>query len=183
MPQGPCCLSTLSWRTQILSHEHSNFGIQLLTYTMGDRVMMAKFLGQVDMEFAGLARYLVELEEQEMRWATRQRIRWTNVWLVRRPLHCQYEALMAELELDDSQAFLQFMPVDVATFHDILARNEGRSPSSPGPKLSFILRYLATTTETSGSASEWSTSPFQSSLLRCVGLWLMSWNQSLSSFP
>lgn len=78
MPQGPCSLFNLSWMTQVLSPEDSILLIQLQTYTMGDRVMMAKFLGQVDMELAGLARDLVELEEleeQEMREDRRQR-RW-----------------------------------------------------------------------------------------------------------
>lgn len=123
---------------------------------MGDRVMMAKYFGQVDMELAGLARDLVELEEleeQERREDRRQRRWWTRDWLLRRPLHGQYEALMAELELEDPQTFQQFLRLDVATFHDILARIEGRitkqttyfrRPISPGLKLAFTLRYLAT---------------------------------------
>ena len=118
--------------------------------------MVAKYLGQVDMELAGLARDLVELEEleeQERREDRRQRRWWTRDWLLRRPLHGQYEALMAELELEDPQAFQEFLRLDVATFHDILARIEGRitkqttyfrRPISPGLKLVFTLRYLAT---------------------------------------
>jgi len=87
-----------------LSPEASILLLQLHTYTLGDRVMMVKYLGQVDMELAGLARDLVELEElekQEMREDRRQGRWWTRDWLLRRPLHGQYEALMAELELED----------------------------------------------------------------------------------
>ena len=114
---------------------------------------MAKYLGQVDMELAGLARDLVELEEleeQERREDRRQRRWWTRDWLLHRPLHGQYEALMAELKMEDPQGFQQFLRVDVATFHDILARIEGRitkqttyfrRPISPGLMLAFTGNY------------------------------------------
>ena len=60
---------------------------------------------------------------------------------------------MAELKFEDPQAFQQFLRVDVATFADLLSRIEGRitkqttafrCPVSPGVKLAFTLRYLAT---------------------------------------
>ncbi len=58
----PAVCLTWTLRTQVLSPEDSILHIQQHTYTMGDRVMVAKYLGQVDMELAGLARDLVELE-------------------------------------------------------------------------------------------------------------------------
>ena len=63
------------------------------------------------------------------------------------------EALMAELKFEDPQAFQHFLRVDVATYADLLSRTEGRitkqttafrCPVSPGVKLAFTLRYLAT---------------------------------------
>ncbi|XP_053390910.1 putative nuclease HARBI1 [Mercenaria mercenaria] len=123
---------------------------------MGDKVTIAKFLCQINTELVRLARNLVDLEdleEQEKRENRIQRRWWTRDWLLLRPIHGQYEALMAELQVEDHQVFQQFLRVDVATFYDILARIEGRItkqitalryPISPALKLAFTLRYLAT---------------------------------------
>ena len=127
-----------------------------MTAKMVDTVSMIRCLGHVNCELGCLAQNLVEieeLEELERREGRRSRRWWSRKWLLRRPIHGQYDTLMAELQLEDRETFKRFLRVDVATFQDILARIEGkitkqttsfRDPISPGLKLAFTLRYLAT---------------------------------------
>lgn len=145
MPQGPCSLSNLSWRTQIFSPEGSFLLIQLQTYTKGERIMMAKFLGQVDMEVAGLTRDLMELEEleeQEMREDRRQRRCWTREWLLCGPLHCHYEPGLSAVHACRC-GHLPFHPgPDRGEDHQ--TDNLFQAPHLSKAKLLFTLWYLAT---------------------------------------
>lgn len=110
-----------------------------------------------EVQLVAVGRALVELQELEELQEERRRNRRPRRWWVRpmyvnRPIHGHYHALMEELRLQDPQTFKEFLRVDVPTFYDILARIEGRitkqttkmrEPISPGMKLAFTLRFLA----------------------------------------
>ena len=50
----------------------------------------------------------------------RKQRRWrTSDWLLLRTIHGQYEALMAELRLENAEAFKNFVRVDVQMFQEL----------------------------------------------------------------
>ena len=78
---------------------------------------------------------------------------WQRNWLERRPLHGQYERLMAELRMEDIASFRSFVRMDPQMFQELCARLgpriEGtdtwmRKALSPELKLAITLRHLAT---------------------------------------
>ena len=123
---------------------------------MVDIILIVKFLIPENVELASFARDMWDLEllqEQERRENRKPRRWWTRDWLLRTPIYGQYEALTAELKFEDPKAFQHFLRVDVATYADLLSRIKGRitkqtaafrCPVSPGVKLAFTLRHLAT---------------------------------------
>ena len=81
---------------------------------MIDRLLNVKFLLHV--ELASLARDMSDLEvlqEKERRENRKPLKRWTRDWLLWGPIYGQYEALMSELKFEDTQAFQQFLRVDM----------------------------------------------------------------------
>ena len=58
--------------------------------------MLAIYWLELDIDMAQNVRAMVELLEYERRGDQRQRRWWTRDWLLRRPVHGHYEALMAD---------------------------------------------------------------------------------------
>ena len=88
---------------------------------------------------------MVELLEDRLRGDRRQKRWWTKDWLRRRPIHGQYDALMA--------AFKNFPRIDLQMFQELLQvvgrmimKNITwyRQSIEPGVRLADTLRYLAT---------------------------------------
>lgn len=57
---------------------------------------------------------------QDQRRVRRQRRWWTRDWLLRRPIHGQYEALMSEMYAEDPSAYRNFVQVDPLMFQELL---------------------------------------------------------------
>ena len=83
----------------------------------------------------------------------KQRGWWTRDWLLLRTIHGHYEALMAELRLENLEEFNNFVRVDVQIFQELLhvlgeritkKRTWSRQTIDPGLRLAITLRYLAT---------------------------------------
>ena len=117
------------------------------------RSRILRVLHEQNVQMLALAHAAVDLEQLEARQQRRRRRWWVRPIYVSRPLHGHYDCLMQELHLDDHTTFKEFLRVDEATFHDLLARVEvritrqttnARLPISPGMKLAFTLRFLAT---------------------------------------
>jgi len=98
-----------------------------------------------------------EKEDRRRRAARRttrqQRTQWVRQWLLRRPMHGQYEKLMHELTTEDQSGFKNFLRMDPDIFIELLHRVGPRIEKQdtffrkalpPGLKLAVILRYLAT---------------------------------------
>jgi len=66
----------------------------------------------LDIDMAQNARAMVELLEDRLRGDRRQKRWWTRDWLLRRPIHGEYEALMAELSVENPAAFNNFVRKD-----------------------------------------------------------------------
>lgn len=78
---------------------------------------------------------------------------WVRPWLLRRPLHGQFEQLMVELREEDVGAFRNFVRMEPAMFQELAARvgpriakkdTWWRKALDPGLKLAITLRHLAT---------------------------------------
>ncbi|XP_048247699.1 putative nuclease HARBI1 [Haliotis rufescens] len=113
---------------------------------------MIRFWAVVNKELLCYAQCIMQFEEDEEKQRKKRRW-WGRDWLLRRSIHGQYDALMAELQLEDPEAFVNFLRLDIATFHELLAsvedrltknRTRWRDPVSPGLKLAVTLRFLAT---------------------------------------
>ena len=120
---------------------------------MGDRRQLVNLFALQNAELLGHARDLRQLEEEEERQERRQRRWWTREWLLRRPIHGQYDAPLQELRIENPEAFTHFLRMYMACFHYLLTRVEDhlnptpsnwRQPVSPGLKLALTLRFLAT---------------------------------------
>ena len=94
-----------------------------------------------------------EIEAYDRRKRRRKRRMWVRGWVLRRPLHGQYEVLMRELELEDEAAFRNFLRMEPATFQEIVDRvgprirrqdTNCRRALEPGLRIAITLRHLAT---------------------------------------
>ena len=74
----------------------------------------------LDIDIAQNARAMVELLEDRLRGDGRRKRWWTMDWLLRRPIHGQYEALMAELSVENPAAFNNFLRIDLQMFQELL---------------------------------------------------------------
>lgn len=108
---------------------------------------------ELDIDMAQNAKAMVELLEDRRRAGRRQRRWWIRDWLLRRPIHGQYEALMAELCAENPAAYRNFVRIDPHMFQELLhvvgpriTKNTTwyRQSIDPGLKLAITLRYLAT---------------------------------------
>lgn len=120
---------------------------------MADRRRLVQYWGLFQEEIVGHARDLVELAELEDQRERAPRRWWVKPYLQRRVIHGEYDALLSELMIEDPDKFKQVMRIDVATFHEILTlvaptitkqTTNAREPISPGHKLAFTIRFLAT---------------------------------------
>ena len=77
----------------------------------------------------------------------------TRGWLLLRTMHGQYEALMAELRLENPEEFKNFVGANVQMIQELLhvlgeritkKRTWSRQTIDPGLRLAITLRYLAT---------------------------------------
>ena len=77
----------------------------------------------------------------------------TRDWVLRRTIHGQYEALMAELRLENPEEHTNFVRVDVQMFQELLhvlgeritkKRTWSRQTIDPGLRPAIILRYPST---------------------------------------
>lgn len=114
--------------------------------------MLALKLLELDIDISQNARAMIQAI-QDQRRDRRQRRWWTRDWLLRRPIHGQYEALMSEMYAEDPSAYRNFVRVDPLMFQELLhmvtpkikKRNTWyRKCIDPGLRLAITLRYLAT---------------------------------------
>ena len=108
---------------------------------------------EMDIDMAQNARAMVELLQDRLRGDRRQKRWWTKDWLLRRPIHGQYEALMAELSVENAAAFTNFLRIYLQMFQELLQvvgrmimKNITwyRQSIEPGVRLAVTLRYLTT---------------------------------------
>ena len=111
----------------------------------------------LDIDMAQNSRAVVELLEDRHRGDRRQRRWWTRDWLLRRPIHGQYEALIAELSAENPAAYKNFVRIDPYMFQELLhvvgpritmKTTWYRQSIDPGLRLAITLRYLAKGTAT-----------------------------------
>ena len=81
-------------------------------------MILVKWLG-LNIDIAQNAKSLIDLLENTNK-ERKQRRWWTRDWLLRRTIHGQYEALMAELRLKNPETFKSFVRVDVQMFQELL---------------------------------------------------------------
>ena len=81
-------------------------------------MIMVKWLG-LNIDIAQNAKSLIDLLENTNR-ERKQRRWWTRDWLLRRTIHRQYEALVAEIKLENPEEFKNFVRVDVQMFQELL---------------------------------------------------------------
>lgn len=81
------------------------------------QLMLALKLLELDIDISQNARAMIQAI-QDQRRDRRQRRWWTREWLLRRPIHGQYEALMSEMYryAEDPSAFRNFVRVDPLMF-------------------------------------------------------------------
>ena len=108
---------------------------------------------ELDIDMAQNTRAMVELLQDRLRGDRRQKRLWTKDWLRRRPIHGQYEALMAELSVENPAAFTNFLRIDLHMFQELLQvvgrmimKNITwyRQSIEPGVRLAVTLQYLTT---------------------------------------
>lgn len=75
---------------------------------------------ELDIDMAQHARAVVELLDDRRRGDRRQRRWWTRDWLLRRPIHGQYEALMAGFCAENPSAFKNFVRIGPNMFQELL---------------------------------------------------------------
>jgi len=120
-----------------------------------ESMQVLQICAQMDREMLLLAVNVARfaLLEEEAEDVGRQRRWWVRDWLCRRPIHGQYDALLAELRLEDLKAFKNFLRMEPDTFHLLLQRLEDRiakqttnyrSSVPAGLRLAVTLRFLAT---------------------------------------
>jgi len=97
-----------------------------------------------------IAQVLVDRQRRQKRRPKRYQ---TREWLLRRPLHGQYDQLMVELREEDVGAFRNFIRMEPRMFQELLDRvgprllkkdSFWRKALVPGLKLAITLRHLAT---------------------------------------
>lgn len=108
---------------------------------------------QLDVDMAHNLKAVADLLEYRRRGEQKQRRWWTRDWLLRRPIHGQYEALMAELCAENPAAYRNFVRLEPRMFQELLhiigpriGKNNTwyRQSIDPGLRLAITLRYLAT---------------------------------------
>ena len=107
------------------------------------------------LQLAILQQDMFEREEEEVRRRRRRRRPrrwWVRPWLSaeKRLTHGHYDRLMAELRVDDTQSFVNFVRVEPQMFDELLRRvgarivkkdTKLRRALSPGLKLAITIRY------------------------------------------
>lgn len=79
------------------------------------QLMLALKLLELDIDISQNARAMIQAI-QDQRRDRRERRSWTREWLLRRPIHGQYEALMSEMYAEDPSAYRNFVRVDPLMF-------------------------------------------------------------------
>ena len=96
---------------------------------------------------------LMDSFEEEDVLRSRERVIWTRSWIRRREERGAYHQLIRELAVEDAPAFARYFRMDKEKFNDLVGRLSihiqrqdtiMRAAISPGERLAFTLRYLAT---------------------------------------